>query len=414
MGPGVLSILAIFSSFAILAITISKGLKPYQAILSSFAVILAFYFYKISPQKLLSSTFLNYPNMRTFGIVLFMLLLIGFMKYYGLTDRIAEAAKGVFKEKKWTVILIPSLIGLIPMPAGALISATLLKDVLQDLKVSPEVSTASNYWFRHIWEYFWFFYQSIIFESLITGVPLLKVMALQSPFTLTGMGVGILYYLRGIKGEGKKEGGAGRRLILSMWPVIAIICAVIFMKGISPLVKLPFSSADFLFWTIPAVILAMIIKYGKGSEGIKRASKSLSPSMLAAVIAALLYKSSVICSGAATDFSSFMISHHVPPLLLLSSIPFIVGLLTGISFVAVTVSFPIILPIISLHPLAYVPLAYAFAHFGMMLSPAHLCLILSNEYFSAKLSESYRHIFPVTASNTVIAFAICMAYLHFL
>ncbi len=414
MNLGALSVLAIFLSFAVLAFTISKGLKPYQAILSACAVIIAFYYSKLPPSYLLSSTFLNYPNMRTFGIVVFMLLLMGFMRYYGLTDRIAEAAKGVFREKKWTVILIPSLIGAIPMPAGALISATLLKDILKELKMSPEVSTASNYWFRHIWEYFWFFYQSIIFESLITGVPLLKVMALQAPFTITGMGIGALYYLRGVRGRGEKKRGAGKELIFGMWPVLAIICSVIGMKGISSAIEIPFSSADFLFLAIPAVILAMVIKYGNRRRGIKEAAKSLSPTMLAAVLAALLYKSSVICSGATTDFSSFMISHHVPPLLILTAIPFTVGLLTGISFVAVTVSFPIILPFISTHPLAYVPLAYAFAHFGMMLSPAHLCLILSNEYFGAKLSKSYRYIFPVTAGNTAVAFTICMAYLQLL
>jgi hypothetical protein len=43
-------------------------------------------------------------------------------------------------------------------------------------------------------------------------------------------------------------------------------------------------------------------------------------------------------------------------------------------------------------------LAYTFGYMGMMLSPVHLCLLVTKDYFKASLLRSYRYIIrPILA-----------------
>ena len=50
------------------------------------------------------------------------------------------------------------------------------------------------------------------------------------------------------------------------------------------------------------------------------------------------------------------------------------------------------------HMLAYIMLAMVCGFAGVLLSPLHLCLVLSNEYFQTRLSSVYKYLwFPCIA-----------------
>jgi hypothetical protein len=60
-------------------------------------------------------------------------------------------------------------------------------------------------------------------------------------------------------------------------------------------------------------------------------------------------------------------------------------------------SFPLVVSLIhaqgvSDQMVAFTALAYGFGYMGMMLSPIHLCFVLTREYFSSSLGLSYRRI----------------------
>jgi len=74
-----------------------------------------------------------------------------------------------------------------------------------------------------------------------------------------------------------------------------------------------------------------------------------------------------------------------------------VGLITGITIAFVGSSFPIVIPLIAsldaganIYP--YIMLAMVFGFSGVLLSPVHLCLILSNQYFESSMESVYRHL----------------------
>ena len=87
-----------------------------------------------------------------------------------------------------------------------------------------------------------------------------------------------------------------------------------------------------------------------------------------------------------------MDSWGLPLIAILIVLPFIAGMSTGFAFGFVGACFPIVLNLTGDHPslltlLATSMLAFNAGYAGMMLSPVHVCLIVTNEYFSSKLTS---------------------------
>ena len=98
----------------------------------------------------------------------------------------------------------------------------------------------------------------------------------------------------------------------------------------------------------------------------------------------------------------------------LTLLPFIIGLVTAFSIAFLGITFPLLLPLIvpetGLNGFALL-LAYGSGMIGMMLSPLHLCLVLSAEYFRAHLAEVYRYLLaPALAVLAVLVLAFSITY----
>ena len=65
------------------------------------------------------------------------------------------------------------------------------------------------------------------------------------------------------------------------------------------------------------------------------------------------------------------------------------GLITGVTLAFIAVSFPLLLPLMGGADvnMRLVMLAYASGFVGCLLSPVHLCLVLSRQYFKADLAK---------------------------
>jgi hypothetical protein len=90
--------------------------------------------------------------------------------------------------------------------------------------------------------------------------------------------------------------------------------------------------------------------------------------------------------------------------------PFFSGLITGIAIGFVGPSFPLIIPLFPTSNLfdylSYAALAYTFGYIGMMISPVHLCLLLTKDYFKASLLGSYRYLIMPSLTVMITAVAI--------
>jgi len=101
----------------------------------------------------------------------------------------------------------------------------------------------------------------------------------------------------------------------------------------------------------------------------------------------------------------------IPVLGMIMLLPLVAGLTTGICIGFVGASFPIVVSLMTpgapaAELLAAVTLAFGFGYMGMMLSPVHLCLIVTNEHFRVGLLSSLRGL----ARPAAVVLALVTAY----
>jgi len=92
-----------------------------------------------------------------------------------------------------------------------------------------------------------------------------------------------------------------------------------------------------------------------------------------------------------------------------------VGLVSGITIAFVGTTFPILISLIHASPashalLPYLILSLVSGFVGVLYSPLHVCLLLSNEYFETSMDQVYRHLL-IPCSAMVIA---ALIYFHVL
>ena len=102
-------------------------------------------------------------------------------------------------------------------------------------------------------------------------------------------------------------------------------------------------------------------------------------------------------SEAALTLFADMEAIGLPALAMLVTLPFIIGFATGFSMAFVGVTLPLLTPYMILDSgvSSYtLLLAYTSGIVGVLMSPLHLCLVLSAEYFKASLARMYRYLLP--------------------
>jgi hypothetical protein len=125
--------------------------------------------------------------------------------------------------------------------------------------------------------------------------------------------------------------------------------------------------------------------------------------MIYMVLAIFIFKGILSDSHAIDAINNDLMALKVPLLIIIALLPFVVGLIAGIAIAFVGGTFPILIPIIhsmgeTQYILAYMMLAMVCGFAGVLLSPLHLCLVLSNQYFQTRLSSVYRYLwFPCLA-----------------
>lgn len=98
----------------------------------------------------------------------------------------------------------------------------------------------------------------------------------------------------------------------------------------------------------------------------------------------------------------------IPIIALIMIIPFVSGLTTGITVGFAGASIPIAMSLLGPDPglyqiLSTVSLAFSFGFMGVMMSPVHICLIVTNEHFKTSMTKSLTSLFPLIASMLIFA-----------
>jgi hypothetical protein len=119
--------------------------------------------------------------------------------------------------------------------------------------------------------------------------------------------------------------------------------------------------------------------------------------MIYMVLSILAFKGILVQSRAVEAISQELLGLNIPLFLITVLLPFLVGSVAGITIVFVGTTIPILISLIQSFGeghfiLAYMMLALASGFAGVLLSPLHVCLLLSNEFFGTTLVAVYRYL----------------------
>ena len=195
--------------------------------------------------------------------------------------------------------------------------------------------------------------------------------------------------------------------------VVFVILMLVLLTGIIGLlgfsVKIPGAVS-----ILPGLVVAIIWVSLVNKMPFKRVMamsvhRSLIP-MVLLILVIMVFKGIMVESQAVFQIREELIAYRIPITLAIMIIPFISGLITGLAIGFVGTSFPLIIPLIQtdhlLHFLSYAGLAYTFGYMGMMLSPLHLCFLVSKDYYHASLWKSYQQLIPPVITVMVITTAL--------
>lgn len=125
---------------------------------------------------------------------------------------------------------------------------------------------------------------------------------------------------------------------------------------------------------------------------LKNIKEGFSWEIILIILGVMTFKAILNSSGAVTNISAFFTNEGIPVLPVLFFLPFIYGLLTGLTVGFIGSTFPILLGLENVNHIGAISFAFASGYVGVLLSPVHLCLVLTREYFKASMKGIYLRI----------------------
>jgi hypothetical protein len=373
--------------------------------------------FSFTPMEFLSlagSTLITAESITFVAIIMLVVALSQAMEAAGFFERLVKGVTGVLPSRRLRLAVLPASIGLLPMPGGAIFSAPLVSRAGEGLPLDNHLKGAINFWFRHVWEFCWPLYPGVIAysqEIAKLNLTLRDVLPLQAILTPAMALAGFIFLFPktlGPKADRIHEAPAHHRIAAAILPAVPILIVIACFIGLGPALHWLYVSlggrpeaTGILLERGPFIIgLVLSIAYvtaasDKGWRAVVRAvvAKPQPLSMGFMAVGIVLFGAVIGSEGVASESGRFFreTGFMLPVVVVL---PFVLGLVTGITVAFVSTAFPIIVLIVGgvANPIPYLILAFASGFIGMMMSPAHLCLLVTREYFKADLLKMYRYL----------------------
>ncbi len=346
---------------------------------------------------------------RTYDIILalyFVMCLEIELRTSGTLEGMVKALKKIFSSAKFTLAVMPAFLGLLPSLGGARFSAPIVEEASKDTELSSEHKSAINFWFRHIFEFSNPIIPGMIMACNISGIAFSDFIRHLCWLTIAAFIVGLIILIYPIKMNTEKSVVASSKeihknqmdLFLALSPVILTFILVVFFD---------FNAS--LSMGLVTALLFFVLRGTKRFVNLREVVLGACDWKMFLNVLCILYFIQILTVTQVLNEIVFAFQNSPLPVpVIIACVSFIIGILTGMSQGHVAIIMPIVaaMPIDTLN-LAGVAMAFGVA--GQMLTPTHMCLIITLDYFKADFFKSLKPILKME----IILLSIFSIYTYF-
>lgn len=324
-------------------------------------------------------------------VIIFLLYVLSIcMEKLKKFERMVYFLQEMITDYRLVMILIPSFVSLLPIQGGAIFSAPMIKSIGDVNKISAEKNMFINYWFRHIITLIYPMNPSIILYASLLALSLKNLIVLLSPFAIIAFLSGVIwlylninYYMVRKRTTNHSKIIAIKGFFYNTWPIFMVVILtlifnimLLFSLSLVLLFLFTFNTELRIQWT------SFLI------ESLKASYKTLF-----LVFGIFIFKGMLEYLQVVALLPDYFSSLGVPLSGALVLVPFLIGFFTGSAIAYIGICVPIFYAILvgnnGMLVFSRVVLLFISGHIGMMLTPIHLCLAVTKDYFDVRINKFY-------------------------
>ena len=377
-------------SVVLLLLVARRNLALGMAIAS---VVLALF--TLSPMEFLGAleTTITDPSVLLLAFIVSVIPMIGgVMETTGEMDRLVSNLRiGV----RPFLGLAPAILGMLPMPGGALLSAPLIERGAGH--TDPDVKAAANVWFRHVLLLVYPLGSGLIASAKMANLSVYDAIPYLLPaFALCSV-TGYLFLLRRANGTLAQSGAFSLAGLLI--PLSIILAAPFLDLLLSSVFRLSISEISTAVGVTSSLALAMAVGRVR-FRGLRPIFVKMRPWKYALIILAMFVFLNVFTTSGVPERIAVM---ALPPVLLCVVIGALLGLITGRIQAPMSILVPIFVTTYGAMSAPAFALTYFAVFLGYAVTPIHPCISVSLEYFKTSMGPFLRRMALPTAIGLAAA-----------
>ncbi len=301
---------------------------------------------------------------------------------------------------KVTLAVMPAFLGLLPSVGGARFSAPIVENASKGMTISPEQKSIVNLWFRHIFEYSSPIVPGMILACSIVGIGVGELIVHLAWVTILMFVLGWILFVRPMKftdlravNKEQKEAidlaHCRTDFWLSILPVVAVFCLMVF-GGVGAAVSMG---------AIAVLMVPLLMFMNRGVPVMDIFAGALEWKLIRDVTCILLFIQVLDVTGVLSQIVTSFRTAPLPTPVIIAGLSFLIGFLTGMSQGHVAIVMPIVAMLAPAGSLDLAGVALVFGVGGQMVTPTHVCLIVTMDYFK---SDFFKTLNPIIVAEVIL------------
>ena len=290
--------------------------------------------------------------------------------------------RNIFSSNKVTLAFMPAFLGLLPSLGGARFSAPSVQEASEGIAVDDEQKSAINLWFRHIFEFSNPFIPGVILACGIANVSIGDLIDQVGWVTILCFVLGWIFLIIPLKITDLEKATNTQHdrtidwksLVLAFGPIVTSFLLIV-----------AFNVQAALAMGLVVVAFIPLYFWFKRPISVKSVfTESLDKKLFFNVICILYFIQLLTVIGTLDEIVSVFNNSSLPQAVIIACLSFIFGVMTGMGQGYIAIVMPIV-ALMAPGNIVLVGIAMVYGMAGQMVTPTHLCILVTVEYFKCRL-----------------------------